>query len=133
MEGVEGLQPATEDGIRDILNALAPAEDVVFTLTGIRNTGSLSCSLGAVTTGDAGTYNIIVLVTQDSREFDEPPGSNGETLFRHAVRGAMPNAAGEDTELTSLAAVWFEWQTDLAWMEFGGPIRLHALARKQGE
>ncbi len=129
IEGVAGMQPGTESQVRAALDEAHLAQEVDLGLLGSIEGTALSCSLRAQSLQDEGAYLLNVFVTQDQIEFEEPPGTNGETLFRHVVRGVMPGVAGESAELTTATPVWFAWETTLPWRTEDEMVRLIAVAR----
>ena len=132
IEGTEGLQPSSEDALQNIIDTVDIGTDLELRVIGESTASAVTCSLGVESTGSGGTYIIHVFVTEASREFDEPPGTNGESEFRHVVRGVLPSVGGETVELTPETNDIYVWTTDLSWWSGNDDIRLVAIARESG-
>lgn len=132
IEGAEGLQPSSEDALRQVIDAVDIGNDVELRLIGEATSSTVTCTLEVESAISDGTYIIHVFVTDSLIEFDEPPGTNGETEFRHVVRGVLPSPDGEDVQLSTGATETFVWSTELSWWSGEDDIRLTAIARRSG-
>ncbi len=130
VEGTQGLQPNTAEAVISAIEAAAPREEVDLTMRAELLESVLSCSLGVSSAVSQGNYVVSVFITHDEIEFDDPPGTNGETLFRHVVRGELPSPGGIEVEIEGAGPVWFCWTESLDWLESGSGIAVVGVARK---
>lgn len=127
VEGVDGLQPLSRDVVSAAIEGAEPVDDITLILEAELNETALSCSLGISAAGAEGRYRVFVFVTHDRIEFEEPPGSNGETLFRHVVREGLTPVGGSEVDATA-EQQWLGWTTVLEWLEDEETIRVVAVA-----
>jgi thiol-disulfide isomerase/thioredoxin len=127
VEGVDGLQPLSRDVVSAAIETAEPSVAATLALEAELNGTALSCSLGISAEGAEGVYRVYVFVTHDRVEYEEPPGSNGETLFRHVVRQGLTATGGVEVDVTA-EPVWLGWTTALEWREEGETVRVVAVA-----
>ena len=132
IEGTEGLQPSSEGALQQVIDDVNIGTEVDLRVTGEASGTSVTCTLSVESLTSGGTYILHVFVTDSFIEFEDPPGTNGETEFRHVVRGVLPSADGETVVLSTDVADTFVWNTDLSWWSGEDEIRLTAIATKSG-
>ncbi|MBN1423045.1 PEGA domain-containing protein [Candidatus Fermentibacteria bacterium] len=130
VEGTEALQPTSRDVVEEAIGETIALEKVALTLGAWLDGAALTCSVSAVAEVP-GPCVLTVFVCDDHEEFETAPGNNGETDFRHVVRGVLPEACGEDVILGTDPELRV-WAATLAWRSEGESITLVAHARKPG-
>jgi hypothetical protein len=74
-----------------------------------------------------GSHRVSVFVTHDRIEYDEAPGTNGETLFRHVVRAGLTPPGGTEVEVSEETEL-LSWATTLEWLNQDEGIQIVAVA-----
>ena len=132
VEGTHGLQPSSRDVVSAAIEGAEPIDDVSLAFQAELDGTVLSCSLEVYTRGPEDRYLVSVFVTHDRIEYDDAPGSNGETLFRHVVRAGLTPPGGTEIDVTA-DPQWLGWMTTLDWLGEEEAIVLVAVATQPGD